>query len=188
MDFTTTTSTSTTTTTTTTTASVADGHVNGKSQEELEKEDPNLLYYLNPKLTTVIQEEDEILANMVERAKYIPIRLGKLERKRLRLLEAILQVTEYTTLVDKVEYLNKKSQRQHQQMKGVCSILTGIVLSCDLQQGTNLITEKDFHEYEELYQEIFEVGRRHKVMNPEKMRSEYGKMIYILQDIKAFRT
>lgn len=32
---------------------------------------------------------------------------------------------------------------------------------------------------------VLQVGRRYKITNPEKFRSFYGKMMYMLQDVQA---
>ena len=48
--------------------------------------------------------------------------------------------------------------------------------------AAKLLEERDFPVHEELYQKIFELGRRYKILNPERMRDTYGKMIYFLQD------
>ena len=36
--------------------------------------------------------------------------------------------------------------------------------------------------YVSCVQDIFEVGRRYKIMNPDRMRSDYGKLMYLLMD------
>jgi len=119
--------------------------------------------------------------NFVERAKYIPLRLDMDERKLLRLLEAALHVSEYTDKVDVLTFRSKTS-RITKQLKEICAIMCGLVVATDYRRGQELISDKDFASNAEFFQTAFEIGRRHKVMNPEKMRSEYGKMIYLLQD------
>ncbi|KAI0797012.1 hypothetical protein C8Q75DRAFT_743038 [Abortiporus biennis] len=118
----------------------------------------------------------------VERSKFIPLRLTLPERKYLRLLEAALNVSEYTDKIDTLGFGLSKAKRIVHQIRELCAILSGLVLSADYKQGQELFTDRDFQANEEFYQQIFELGRRHKIMNPDKMRSTYGKLIYLLQD------
>ncbi|TPX64077.1 hypothetical protein SpCBS45565_g06170 [Spizellomyces sp. 'palustris'] len=117
----------------------------------------------------------------LERAKFIPLRLTLEERKYLRLLEAALSVSEYTDRIDILSY-GSKSKRIVSQIKELCAILSGLVLAADYKVGQELFQDRDFGNNAEFFQEIFELGRRHKIMNPEKMRTTYGKLVYLLQD------
>jgi len=116
-----------------------------------------------------------------ERAKYIPLRLNMEERRLLRLLEACLSVSEYTDKVD-IQTWRSKTARIHAQIKDICAILSGLVVAQNYKKGQQLVQDRNFADNAVFFQDCFEVGRRHKVMNPEKMRSDYGKLIYMLQD------
>ncbi|CAO3607795.1 unnamed protein product [Cunninghamella echinulata] len=118
---------------------------------------------------------------MENRSKYIPLRLQMEERKYLRLLEAALNVTEYTDKIDKTSHTSK-AKRVVTQIKELCAILTGLVLACDYKRGQELFADRSYEENEDFFQTIFEIGRRHKIMNPEKMRTAYGKLMYLLSD------
>lgn len=116
-----------------------------------------------------------------ERSKFIPLRLTLTERKYLRLLEAALSVSEYTDKIDTLGFGQSKAKRIVHQIRELCAIMSGLVLSADYKQGQELFQDRDFAANDEFYQTIFELGRRHKIMNPDKMRTTYGKLIYLLQ-------
>lgn len=120
--------------------------------------------------------------SVASRAKYIPLRLSPEERKLLRLVEAALNVSEYTDVVDVLSSRFKSKHRIHAQIRDLCSILTGLAVANDYAQGQKLVADRDFADNEEFFQEAFEVARRHKVANPEKSRDTYGKLIHMLQD------
>lgn len=65
------------------------------------------------------------VALFAERAQFIPMRLDLEERRHFRLLEAALSVSEYTDKVDILTWKNK-SARVVEQVKDICSILSGL--------------------------------------------------------------
>lgn len=122
--------------------------------------------------------------DVLERSKYIPVRLSLAERKMLRLVDAAMHCCDYTNVVD-VPY-KSQHKRMHALFKGITSILNGVVLACDYQSGQKLLSNKSsFSDFEKFFRQLFEITRRHKIMNPEKMRTEYGKFMYFLQDTIA---
>ncbi|KAF8914262.1 hypothetical protein CPB84DRAFT_1840989 [Gymnopilus junonius] len=117
-----------------------------------------------------------------ERAKFIPLRLTLPERKFLRLLEAALSVSEYTDKIDTIGFGLSKTKRIVHQIRELCAIMSGLMVSADYKRGQELFSDRDFQANADFYQTVFELGRRHKIMNPDKMRTTYGKLIYLLQD------
>ena len=136
---------------------------------------------------------------MTERAKYIPIRLTYEERKVLRLVNACItvmflklriwyrfdniraQVSDYTTTIDSINF-KTNAKRNHSKLQNICGFLSGIVSSLEYKKGQQLLEDRNFSDYEAEIQEYLEISRRYKIMNPEKMRSEYGKLVLLMQD------
>jgi hypothetical protein len=68
------------------------------------------------------------LAMFSQQAIYTPMRLDMKERRYFQLLEATLSVSEYTDKVDILTW-KRKDGRVVQQVKDICSILSGLVVA-----------------------------------------------------------
>lgn len=135
---------------------------------------------------TSVIDSSELLSRIREQCKYIPLRLSFEERKLLKLLEAALNVSEYTDKVDILSY-TAKSKRIVGQLKEMCSILAGLVVSSDMNAGKNMffgsrVGDQDYAASAAWYKKVCEIGRRYKIMNPEKMRDSFGKLMYMIMD------
>lgn len=131
--------------------------------------------------TRGIKDSTILLVKIKEQSKYIPMRLNLEERKLLRLLEAALNVSEYTDKVDILLY-SSRAKRMVAQLKEMCSILAGLVVASNMQKGQILFEDKDFAANADWFQTVFEIGRRYKIMNPERMRDSFGKLMYMIMD------
>ncbi|VVT49613.1 uncharacterized protein SAPINGB_P002356 [Magnusiomyces paraingens] len=124
---------------------------------------------------------ERVLERIRHHAAYVPMRLTLEERKLLRLLEAALNVSEYTDRVDVLSYTSA-AKRIVVQLREMCAILAGLVVATDMATGREMFETQDFAASAEWFQAVFEVGRRYKIMNPEKMRDSFGKLMYMIMD------
>jgi len=114
------------------------------------------------------------------RSKFVPLRLNPLERALLDIVEGCMDVSEYTDNVDIMTWRNKDAIKV-KGLRDVAAILSGLIVTHDFSKGKAMVV-KSFKDNEALFQEIFEIARRHKIRNPDKMRTSYGKMIHLLMD------
>lgn len=118
-----------------------------------------------------------------ERAKFVPMRLTYDERKYLRLIDSTMHVSHYTDHMDTVGGTRvNPARRLALQMKQLCAILTGMQVAHSYEQGQELMHSREFSSKSAFFQTVLEIGRRYKILNPERMRDSYGKLMYFLQD------
>eukprot|EP00434_Breviolum_minutum_P017224 symbB.v1.2.015204.t1/scaffold1129.1/size136302/12 len=64
----------------------------------------------------------------------------------------------------------------------VCAILAGLVVANNFDVARRPLMERSFADNNYFFRMVFEIGRRYKILNPDKLRGSYGKLIHMLQD------
>jgi hypothetical protein len=143
---------------------------------------------------------------LIQSCEYIPMRLTEAERLQLNVLEHALevsfpitrklpfisytfycsQVCEYTDVVD----VTFSHTRKNKYTRILESLIDALSISCGLITSNNLIKgeallKNDLNANVPLFRDLFEIGRRFKIMNPSKMRNTYGKLMYLLMDAES---
>lgn len=152
-------------------------------------------------------------ARLRDFARYIPLRLNERERSLLNVLESTLNVTEYTDNVDISGSFSSKTQRIIDGIIEVCNIATGLTTAAGLDDAVMAVASSnawvdrseslDVHppsaappmtyklasrsprQNADFLRDLYEIGRRNKVLNPSRMRGSYGKLMYLLQDAQS---
>ena len=123
-----------------------------------------------------------------ELGAWVPMRLLPEERVLLHTLEGVLEVSEYTDKVDvSSDYFGwrtggtGKQSTIDRELHEVLHLICGLTIAGEYQKGRKLL-QKTLAENEGFFQTVFEIGRRYKIMNPDKMRTTYGKLMHMLMD------
>jgi len=68
------------------------------------------------------------------------------------------------------------------QIQQVCAILAGLVVANNFDVARKPLMERSFADNQYFFRMVFEIGRRYKILNPDKLRGSYGKLMHMLQD------
>jgi len=123
----------------------------------------------------------EAQEDLIQACQSIPLRLTADERVLLEILQGALYVSEYTDKVD-VYHAGNKARRMALQIQEICAILAGLVVANNFDVARRPLMEKAFDENMHFFRAVFEIGRRYKILNPDKLRGSYGKLMHLLQD------
>ena len=107
----------------------------------------------------------------------------------LKILNASTKVSEYTDDVDNQSSFGRGANRRDQIIRAIAELfitITGLSHTANNLPANLLQTlscdDCKISDLECVVAPAFEIGRRFKRVNPDKMRSEYGKLVMLLQD------
>ena len=119
-------------------------------------------------------------------AQFTPLRLTDEEHVMLRVMEGALDHSEFTNNVDvssNMHYVREvwdKDERVRAEISEMCGVIVGLSVANDV--GDKNLLHRSLDENFDYLIRCFEVARRFKILNPDKMRSNYGKLMYMLMD------
>ena len=85
----------------------------------------------------------------------------------------------------KSERVERRFKPQNPIHRDICAVLSGLAVAANYEVGQKMIKDRSFEDNAEYFATVFEIGRRHKILNPERMRTDYGKLIHLLMDSQS---
>lgn len=129
----------------------------------------------------VFRDEYPLLDAPIQNAEHIPLRLSQQERKIQRLMRGVILASSYTDKVDSATSLKHKN-RDLLIVKELTNALTGLIIGLGTRQAADFLRDHEFTRYQHDIRAAVEMCRRYKMMNPDMLRTDYVKFLYMIQD------